>query len=146
MRVRSILARALTVVGASLIMATALPAMAHAQFVDFMWGGDKDRAAMDPRAAITSADGQTEVAYPYFRDVEEGTRTIGVSVYVDHYDFAFPGAIHIDLPREDDSPYEVKLEYGGHVELRPTILGEPADTEDLFALWSDGRSWRPPSG
>ncbi len=42
MRVRSILARALTVVGASLIMATALPAMAHAQFVDFMWGGDKE--------------------------------------------------------------------------------------------------------
>lgn len=42
MRVRSILTRALTLVSASVIMATAMPAMAHAQLVDFLWGGDSE--------------------------------------------------------------------------------------------------------
>jgi lipoprotein-anchoring transpeptidase ErfK/SrfK len=42
MRVRSILARALTIVGASILMATAMPALAHAQLVDFLWGGDSE--------------------------------------------------------------------------------------------------------
>ena len=42
MRVRSIINRALAVVGTSIVMATTMPAMAHAQLVDFMWGGDSE--------------------------------------------------------------------------------------------------------
>ena len=42
MRVRSILTRALTVVGASMVLASAMPAVAHAQLVDFLWGGDSE--------------------------------------------------------------------------------------------------------
>jgi lipoprotein-anchoring transpeptidase ErfK/SrfK len=42
MRVRSLLTRALTLVSASVVLATAMPAMAHAQLVDFLWGGDSE--------------------------------------------------------------------------------------------------------
>jgi lipoprotein-anchoring transpeptidase ErfK/SrfK len=42
MRVRSILTRALTVVSASIVLASAMPAVAHAQLVDFLWGGDTE--------------------------------------------------------------------------------------------------------
>lgn len=42
MRVRSIFNRALAVVGTSIVMATAMPAIAQAQLVDFMWGGDSE--------------------------------------------------------------------------------------------------------
>jgi lipoprotein-anchoring transpeptidase ErfK/SrfK len=42
MRVRSILTRALTVVSASIVLASTMPAVAHAQLVDFLWGGDSE--------------------------------------------------------------------------------------------------------
>jgi lipoprotein-anchoring transpeptidase ErfK/SrfK len=42
MRVPSIITRALTLVSASVILAMAMPAMAHAQLVDFLWGGDSE--------------------------------------------------------------------------------------------------------
>ena len=106
------------------------------------WLDEDDRSGVEPKAAITKEDGQATVAYPYFRDVHEGTRTNELSIFVDHPDFASPDWIFIPVPHEEDSPYEVKLVEGVSVELRPTILGRAADTEDLFAFWSDGRSWR----
>lgn len=42
MRVRSIFTRALTVVGATIIVAAAMPAGAQAQFADSLWGGDAE--------------------------------------------------------------------------------------------------------
>jgi hypothetical protein len=106
------------------------------------WGGGEDRAGVEPKAVITGEEGQATVFYPYWRDLKESTRTIGVSLHVDHPDFAFPDAIHVDALPEGESAYEVKLDYGVPVELRPTILGESTDTDDLFAFWSDGRSWQ----
>lgn len=99
------------------------------------------RTESQPETTITDARGQTTVAYPYFEDVVEGVRTIGVSIYVDHPDHAFLNSIHIDVPLETDTPYEVVLEKGIPVTLHPTIDGEPIGTDDLYAYWSEGRCW-----
>lgn len=106
------------------------------------WKEHNDRSAMEPKAVTTNENGEATIAYPHFRDVQERTRTIGVSIFVDHPEYVFPDAIHIDVPREEQTPYAVKLDYGVAVELRPTISGRSVNTDDLFAFWSDGRSWR----
>ena len=54
MRVRSIINRALAVVGTSIVMATTMPAMAHAQLVDFMWGGDSEWGGKRSTVAFNS--------------------------------------------------------------------------------------------
>lgn len=105
--------------------------------------GEYDRTEAQPEAVTTGVDGEATIKYPLLKDLGESVRTIGVSVFVDHRDFAFPDAIHIDVPLENDSPYEVVLDNGVPVELRPTIDGDLTDMSNLFALWSDGRSWRP---
>ena len=74
--------------------------------------------------------------------MQEGIRTTAVSLYVDHPDFAFIDSLHIDVPLETDGPYEVKLVAGVPLQIRPLIHDQPAPLDDLFALWSDGRSWR----
>jgi hypothetical protein len=104
------------------------------------WWQEGDRSGMQPKVAITKHDGQATISYPFFRDLEEGTRTIGVSIYADHPDFVYPDAIHIDVPIENDTAYEVKLEKGFRVALRPSVNGQPTDSQQLFAVWSDGRS------
>ena len=106
------------------------------------WSSKDDPSEMRPTEVITNEAGEATIAYPHFRNADEGTRTIGVSVFVDHRDYAYPDAFHIDVPREDNSPYEVKLEGGVSVELQPTIADEPASTDNLFAYWSGGRSWK----
>jgi len=42
MTVRKVMSRTLAVLGASLVMAAALPGAANAQLVDFLWGGDSE--------------------------------------------------------------------------------------------------------
>jgi hypothetical protein len=84
-----------------------------------------------------------KVLYPRYRDVKEQIRTTAVSLYVDHPNFAFVEDLHIDVPIEDKSPYEVKLEAGVALEVRPLIDGMPIDLANVYALWSDGRSWKP---
>jgi hypothetical protein len=107
------------------------------------WDKNDLRANMDPAAVITDENGAATVLYPLYRHVEEQIRTIGVSLFVDHPEFAYVNDLHIDVPLESDAPYEIKLAAGSPVELRPTIDGQPADLNDLFAIWSDGRSWQP---
>ncbi|QDT03861.1 hypothetical protein K227x_22460 [Rubripirellula lacrimiformis] len=105
--------------------------------------GEYDRTELQPNSTITDEDGNTNVAYPHFTDVKERVRTTSVSVFVNHRDYAFPDAIHIAVPLEDDTVYEVILDRGVPVTLHPTIDGNPTDTDSLFAYWSEGRSWQP---
>lgn len=108
------------------------------------WWRDDDRlAGIGPKEILTDADGNAAVRYPYYRDVQERTRTISVSLKVDHPDFAFVDDLHIDVPLETNGPHVVKLSPGVPLELRPTINGGAVSLDDLFALWSDGRSWQP---
>ncbi|MDM4019396.1 hypothetical protein [Roseiconus lacunae] len=104
--------------------------------------GEYDRTETRPNSTTTDGNGNATVEYPYFTDVKERVRTIGVSIYVNHRDYAFPGPIHVDVPLQDDSIHEVILDSGVPVTLHPTIDGNPTDTDDLFAYWSEGRSWQ----
>jgi lipoprotein-anchoring transpeptidase ErfK/SrfK len=42
MRVRSVINQKMATIVASIVLATAMPAVAHAQLVDFLWGGDQE--------------------------------------------------------------------------------------------------------
>jgi hypothetical protein len=107
-----------------------------------LWDDDDDRSEVNPKSVVTNEDGNASVAYPYYRDLLEGTRTTSVSIFVDHRDFALPDAIHIDVPLENKPPFEIKLDRGVALELQPTIDGELANSADLYVLWSDERSWQ----
>ena len=107
-----------------------------------LWSdSEDDRAEVQPKPTTTDENGLAIVHYPYLRDVEEGIRTLSVSLFVDHRKYAFSSSVHIDLPLEE-ATHEIMLDDGFPVELRPTINGESVDTKNLFAFWSDGRSWR----
>ncbi|TWT56296.1 hypothetical protein CA85_42970 [Allorhodopirellula solitaria] len=109
----------------------------------YMWpNGEYDRTGVSPEEVVTDLQGSATIAYPRFTLLDEGTHTIGVSLHVDHRDYAFPDAIHVDVPLENESPYEVVLDDAVPIELRPMIDGKPADTSNLYAFWSDGRSGR----
>jgi hypothetical protein len=104
--------------------------------------GDKE-AHLSPESAFTDSDGAIAVGYPAFRDSKEQIRTIGVSLAVDHPDYAYQADLHIDVPLEAKGPYEITLSDGAPLEVAVTLDGKPADLENVFALWSDGRSWQP---
>ena len=110
-----------------------------------LWQTGDERAAMSPNSTITNADGLAVVRYPYFRDIGEQTRTLSVSINVDHSGYAFSDNVHIDVPLLDNEPRLVTLKSGVPVEIQPVIDGEPAELDDLHAIWSDGRSWQPGS-
>jgi hypothetical protein len=107
-----------------------------------LWQKKDERAGTGPKEVVTDNDGLAAVLYPRYRDIKEQVRTIAVSLYVDHPEFAFAEDLHIDVPLEKKSPYEVKLEAGVALEVRPRIDGKPADLANVYALWSDGRSWK----
>lgn len=107
------------------------------------WRDDPDdRAKVTPKDVFTDADGGATVLYPKFRDLEEGVQTIGVSLQVDHPKFAFADDLHIEVPLEQGEPYEITLKAGAPVIVRPQIGGDADGPGEIFALWSDGRSWR----
>jgi hypothetical protein len=109
-----------------------------------LWTKDYNKAVgVGPEAVITGADGKAEVLYPKYEDDSEKITTIGVSVSVDHPDFAFDDAEHIEVPLETKGPYEVKLKRGATYEVRPLVDGKPASLDDLYAIWSGGRSYNP---
>ena len=106
------------------------------------WSDNDKRAGVGPKEVVTGKDGTAAVLYPRYRDVQEQIRTIAVSLFVDHPKFAFIDGLHIDVPLESKGPYEIKLTPGVPVDIRPLIDGKPTTLDDVFLLWSDGRSWR----
>ncbi len=110
-----------------------------------LWAKDDQRAEIGPSDAFTDAAGTATVLYPYYRDRGEGIRTISVSLRVDHPEFAYIGDLHINVPLETGGPYVVRLTAGIPLELRPLLDGESANLDNVFVLWSDGRSSQPGS-
>ena len=104
--------------------------------------GDK-YCDLSPTATWTDATGITTVAYPYYRDNDEQIRTIAVSLQVDHTEFAVLDDVHVEVPRTTQEPYEIKLSLGVPVEVRPVLNGTVASHDNLFTLFSDGRSRQP---
>ena len=95
---------------------------------------------------MTDQNGIATIAYPHYRYLDEQIGTTSVSLHVDHPDFACLNHLHIDVPLETDGPYEVKLADGVAVNVRPTIDGKPCELANIFAPWSDGRSWTEGAG
>lgn len=110
-----------------------------------LWSQGDARADVGPQDAFTDEAGTATVLYPYYCDRRERIRTIAVSLYVDHPDFAYTSDLHIDVPLETSGPYEIQLAAGVTLEVRPLLDGEAVSLDNLFALWSDGRSWQPGS-
>ena len=107
------------------------------------WRKGDERSNADPNAVVTNAEGVAVVLYPYYRDVEERIRTSQVSLEVDHPEFAYDSDLHIDVPLEKNEPYQIKLNNGIPLEVRPLIDGKTPDLDQIFVDWSDGRSWKP---
>jgi len=103
----------------------------------------EERAQIAPQEVITDADGAAPALYPLWRDVAEGVHTIGISLQVDHPEFAFSSDIHIEVPLEQIEPYEIKLGAGAPVVIKPDWQNAGKAPGELLALWSDGRSWQP---
>lgn len=109
------------------------------------WADDgEDRSETKPETTATGEDGVAIVTYPVLRDVGEQTKTISVSVWVEHPDYVIEGGIHIDLPYDVDTADPVVLKRGASLFVRPMIDGKPADPEQIVANWSDSRSWKAP--
>ena len=107
------------------------------------WQKDDVEADVGPRDVVTDTNGLAVVEYPKYRSLVEWTKTISVSVTVDHPDFASVSAEHVDVPLETQGSHEIALARAVRVEVRPLVDGRPASTDGLHALWSDGRGWLP---
>jgi hypothetical protein len=107
-----------------------------------LWRKDDERAGVGPKDVFTDEDGTAAVLYPQYRDFKEQIRTTSVSLHVDHPNFAYIDSLHIDVPLESKGPYEVKMTAGVSLEMRPLINENRADLDNVFASWSDGRSWQ----
>ena len=105
------------------------------------WKSGDKVAGVGPNEVVTDENGLAVVVYPQYRDVREHIRTIEVTLSVDHPEFAYVGNVYIEVPLEARAPYEIKLTRGVSLEIRPLIDHQPADLNDSFVLWSDGRSW-----
>jgi hypothetical protein len=106
------------------------------------WKKEDKESKVSPEDVMSDADGLATLRYPKYRSLQERIGTIGVSIAADHPEFAYDSDIHIDVPLEGDDPYVVRLKRGVPLEVRPTRDGA-ADLENVFALWSDDRSWKP---
>ena len=106
------------------------------------WRAGDTQAGFGPKEVFTDAAGNARVLYPRYRDVHEQIRTISVSLRVDHPKFTLVDGLHIDVPLETKEPHLVELIEGVALEVHPLLDGVPADLDQIFALWSDGRSWQ----
>jgi len=82
------------------------------------------------------------VSYPLYRDLEERIRTTGVSLTVDHPEFALVNNLHIDVPHTLSEPFHISLKRGISVTIHPVFDDPTTDASNLFFLWSDGRSYQ----
>ena len=77
-----------------------------------LWLADDKRSGVGPQDAATDDSGVAVVRYPVIRSLKEQVKTNGVSVFVDHPDFARSGDVHVDVPLETMGSHEVKLARG----------------------------------
>ena len=77
-----------------------------------LWLADDKRSGVGPQDAATDDSGVAVVRYPVIRSLKEQVKTNGVSVFVDHPDFARSGDVHVDVPLETMGSHEVRLARG----------------------------------
>ena len=94
----------------------------------------------EPPLLETNVNGRVEVPYPRFTFPEERVRTTQVTLSLDHPDYNYVSYEDVDVPLEEPI-HSAKLEKGISLEVEPYIDGELADHQNIYAFWSDGRSW-----
>ncbi len=102
-------------------------------------GGSGDS---EPPTLKTDSKGFVEVTYPVYAKWEERVSTTQVTLSIDHPKYAYIMYEDVDVPYEDAKPYEATLQRGVALEVSPMIGGKSVPLEDIYAMWSGGRSWK----
>ncbi|EGF26632.1 Ig-like domain-containing protein [Rhodopirellula baltica] len=101
----------------------------------------KDTSGMKPEAARTDKNGIANIAYPFYRDAAEKSRTMQVSVHVRHQSFCLADAVHMDVPSDD--VFEIAMQPAASIQFRPVIAVDDDFTMDqIQVLRSDMGSWQ----
>ena len=104
---------------------------------------DEDR---DIKPVLTGDDGIADLSYPHFWKLGEISRpTTGVSLLVEHPDYGYIDDLHISVPLKNESPSMITFVRGVRLELQPTIDGQPADLDNIYAAWPGLRHSSPDS-
>lgn len=109
-----------------------------------IWGpteGKPDVSGAEPKPVVTDSQGLASVLHPVFRNARERTRTLEVSVRFEHPNYTYKSAEHIDVPVKAGT-YTVRMSSAASIEIEPTIDGQPARLNDLFAIWSNPNAWQ----
>ncbi|MCU0713887.1 MAG: hypothetical protein MUC43_17650 [Pirellula sp.] len=109
-----------------------------------VWGtfeGKPDVSGMDPISEMTDQDGTAEILYPILRDAKEKVKTLSVSVRFEHLYYSCGDTKHIDVPLADDGPYKVVMTATASIDLKPMIDGQAVPLDEIYAFWSNPRSW-----
>ena len=101
------------------------------------WSGGDDRAEMPPKPATTGADGVATIRYPFYRDVDELTRTTGVSVYLRHPDFTIDDVVHIDVPLSGEGPHKIAMVRAASITLIPQSNSADFHIDQIHVVSSD---------
>lgn len=113
---------------------------------DHEWWSENDkRAQVGPATTTTDVDGNTDVAWREFYLLKERIKTTIVSLQIDHPDFAYVDALHIDVPLPDAERRIVPLKRGVPIDVRPVLKDPALELKEIGYLWSDGRSTLSPS-
>jgi hypothetical protein len=76
------------------------------------------------------------------RDAKEKVKTLSVSVRFEHLHYSCGDTKHIDVPLADDGPYKVIMTATASIDLKPLIAGKTVPLDQIYALWSNPRTWR----
>lgn len=100
---------------------------------------DNDRAEMPPRSVKTNDLGIATVAYPFYRDAKEKTRTFAVSLNLKHPRYAARESLHIDVPIQDAASATATMQKVASLKIIATVEDgtgrlEKTDIEELFVI------------
>jgi hypothetical protein len=96
----------------------------------------------EPPTVETNAAGEADVPFPKYAIAKEKVVVTEVTLSIDHPDFSLIDSKHIAVRPQIPPRVELPLERGGSVVLRPVEMVKGEGAEGLYAIWSDGRSWR----
>lgn len=103
------------------------------------WGsydGKPDRSGMDPVPVHSDAHGIAKIKYPYYRDAQEKSRTLLVSVAFKHDVYSHGDVEHIDVPIASDTPHTVVMLASSSIDVLPLIDKKQTNLDELFVLSS----------
>lgn len=105
------------------------------------WSGGDDPADMPPQPATTGDDGIATIRYPFYRDVDELTRTFSVSANLSHPDYTIDDSVHIDVPLIEDGPHKIEMKRAASITLIPKSTSPDFHIDQIHVVSSDPSNW-----